>query len=56
MKREVERLENQYNISITLQTEKSDPCDNRSPRCYRIYTIIDGEIICEYGYCRIKSK
>lgn len=55
MKKEIERLEQQYNVSITLQMEKSDPLDNRSPRCYRIYTIIEGNIICEYGYCKHKE-
>ena len=59
MKKEVKRLEEKYNIEITLQMEKSDPLDNRSPRCYRVDTSfgwsdeIGGvDFICEYGFCK----
>lgn len=58
MRKEIERLYNDYkNIiksdEIVLSIEKSDPFDNRSPRCYKIYTrLINDEIICEYGFCK----
>lgn len=58
MKKEIERMEKQYNIEITLQMEKSDALDNRSARYYRIYTIFgmkdnyELDLICEYGYCK----
>ena len=62
MKKEVERLQKQYKDilngkEIVLQMEKSDPYDNRSPRMYRIYVVIDlNNIICEFGYCKNKEK
>lgn len=52
MKKEIERLQNKYNLDITLDMEKSDPLDNRSPRCYRVHTTMNGKIICEYGFCK----
>lgn len=52
MKKEIERLEREYNIEITLQMEKSDALDNRSARCYRVYARINNNLICEYGFCK----
>lgn len=62
MKKEIEKLYNEYKDIIKLneivvQIEKSDPYDNRSPRCYRIYTILkNDEIICEYGFCKNRQQ
>lgn len=61
MKKELERLKKEYQDvlkgkEIVLQMEKSDALDNRSPRCYRIYVVLDlDNIICEYGYCKNKE-
>lgn len=68
MKKEIERLQEQYKDvlkgkEIRLEIEKSDPLDNRSPRCYRVYVVLGWledkkglDIICEYGYCRNKEQ
>ncbi len=61
MKKEIERIQNEYQDvlngkDIYLEMEKSDPLDNRSPRCYRVWVVITlDNIVCEYGYCRNKQ-
>jgi len=61
MKKEIKRLQEQYKDiierEIVLQIEKSDPYDNRSPRCYKIFAYLkNGNLICEYGYCKNKEN
>lgn len=61
MKKEIERLQNQFqNIlkgEITIQQEKSDPYDSKSPRCYRIYAKLkNNEFISVYGFCKNSKK
>lgn len=63
MKKEIERLEKEYaevlqGHEIILQMEKSDPYDNRSPRTYRMYVVLNNgsTTICAYGFCRNKER
>lgn len=62
MKKEIERLQNQYKDilgehQIVLEMEKSDPYDNRSPRCYRVFARLEnGNLICSCGYCQNKER
>ena len=62
MKKEIERLNNQYKDilkgkEIYYEMEKSDPYDNRSPRCYRVAVAFElNDIICEYGLCKHKES
>ena len=61
MKKEIERLQNEYQDvlqgkEIILEMEKSDPLDNRSARCYKVWVVINlDNIICEYGFCKNKE-
>ena len=61
MKKEIERLQKEYQDilqgkEIMLEMEKSDPLDNRSARCYRLWVVITlDNIICEYGFCKNKE-
>lgn len=67
MKKEIERLQKEYEDvlkgnEIWVEMEKSDPLDNRSPRCYRLAVSFGWsneknmiDVICEYGFCKNKE-
>lgn len=61
MKKEIERLQKEYEDvlkgkEIIVEMEKSDPLDNRSQRCYRVWVVITlDNIVCEYGFCKNKE-